>query len=424
MKVPRVIALPNGLRLVLAPRADAPTATALITVRAGSEYEAKEENGVSHFLEHLAFKGTARYPKPGQLAHELEGMGADTNAWTSEMSTSYYAKAQAGKADRLLEIVAELHLSPLLDAAEIERERGVVIEEIAMYEDMPSRRVHDLWSELLYGDQPAGRPVAGPKETVRRLTRAQIAGYRARRYRAPETVVSLAGGFDAARAARFVRERFGQLDARGAARKPRTREAQSAPALRLQKKASDQAHLVIGFRAFPIGHPSEPALSMLAAILGSGMSSRLFMRIREELGAAYYVNAWLDESADHGALGVSVGAGVDRVEEVTGAVLAEFGRLTDALVSPRELRRARDYRIGGLLMGLESSDAIAARHAADLMFRGRIVPVREEIGNMRAVTPEDIRRAARRVIRPEGLNLAAIGPDVREAHFRKLLRLG
>lgn len=424
MKQPRVFSLPNGLRVVLAPQADALTATAVVMVRAGSEYETREQNGVSHFLEHLVFKGTKRYPKVGQVSEVLEGMGAETNAWTAESHTAYWAKAQSGKAGKLLEVISELHLDPLLDASEIERERGVVIEEIAMYDDMPNRKVYDVWGSLLYGeDQPAGRPIAGPKENIRSLSREQITAYRAGRYRAPETVVSLAGGFDAAEVARFIRERFAGLDGRRAAPKPRTREVQARPGLKLVSRPGDQAHLVVGFRGFKLGDRREHALSLLATVLGGGMSSRLFKKIREELGAAYYVHAWNDVSVDHGALGVSVGANVGKAAEVVSAVMGEYARLADELVDAKELRRARDYQIGGFLMGLESSDAVATHHGTNLLLRGRVVPVRETLAAMRAVTPEDIRRVARSVIREDALNLAGIGPNFSDAQFRKLLKL-
>lgn len=423
MKQPRIVELKNGLKVVLAPQPGALTTTAAVMVRAGSEYETKEINGVSHFLEHLAFKGTKKYPGVGQVAEELERMGAVTNAWTAESHTAYWAKAQSGKAGKLIDIISELHLDPLLAAPEIEIERGVVIEEIAMYEDMPSSKVQEVWGELLYGDQPAGRPIAGPKENIRKLTRDQIAKYRASRYRAPETVVSIAGGFDVAEIGAFVKKRFASLDDRKAARKSKTVEKQSKPGVQVVKRAGDQAHLVMGFRAFKIGDKRDHTLSLLATVLGGGMSSRLFRRIRDELGAAYYVDAWTDSSVDHGSFGVSVGANIEKADEVVRSIMREFSRLTEELVSPRELARARDYQIGGFLMGMESSAAIATHYGSSLLLRGRVVPVKETVASIRAVTAEDIRRVARMVIKEETLNLAGIGPGLTEAHFRKLLRL-
>ena len=423
MKQPKVVTLPNGLRVMLAPNPDAPTATVLIMVDAGSEHERAEENGVSHFLEHLAFKGTGRHPLPGQVSHELESLGAENNAWTAESHTAYWAKVQSGKAQQILELVSELHLDPLIEEKEVENERGVIIEEIAMYEDRPQSKARDAWQALLYGDQPAGRPIGGTKVSVRGISRAMVADYRARRYRAPGTVVALAGGFDEKAALRFVRQAFAGVDARPAARKARTKETQAAPALRLVDRKSDQAHLILGFRAAKLGDPREHALATLATVLGQGASSRLFIRIREELGAAYYVSAWNDMSPDHGAFGVSVGASLGKVDEVVEAVMAEYRRLTTDLVTPSELRRARDFQIGTFLMGLESSDAIAAHHGEDLLLRGRVVPVRETVSGIRAVTAEDLRRVARKVIREEALNLAGIGPGLREARFKKLLRL-
>lgn len=423
MKSPRTFTLPNGLRVVLAPQEGAPTATALVMVRAGSEDEKAEENGVSHFLEHLAFKGSTKYPKPGEISHALESLGADNNAWTTEHHTAYWAKSQAGKAQDILEIVTELHLHPLLEPGEVDKERGVILEELAMVEDDPQRKVMDLWQEALYGSQPAGLPVGGTKASVKAITHKQVVDYRSRRYRAPQTVVAMAGGFDAAAAAKFIKAKFQEVDARPAVRKPKTREEQQKPGMLVRAKKSDQAHLALGFRAFPMGDKREAALQVLAAVLGNGMSSRLFMRIREELGAAYYVYAGADLSLDHGSLAVGVGASLGKVDVVISAIMDEFTRLTRELVSPRELARAKDYQIGMFLMGMESSHAIATHHASDLLLRGRVVPIRETVAAVRAVTAEDIRRVARSVVREDRLNLAGIGPDLDPARLRKLLRL-
>lgn len=423
MKKPKVIELANGLKVVLAPNPDAPTATALVVVRAGSEHETAQESGVSHFLEHLAFKGTGKHPLPSQISQELEGLGAENNAWTAESHTAYWAKAQSGKAQKILEIVSELYLDPLIDPKEIEKERGVILEELAMYEDLPQRKVNEVWTTLLYGDQPAGRSIGGSKTSIPGITREMVVDYRARRYRGPETVVSLAGGFDEKETARFITKRFSDLDARPAARKPKTIEKQSEPAMLFEKRPSDQAHLVMGVRAFPQNDPREYALGTLATVLGGGMSSRLFGRIREELGAAYYVSAWTDHSLDHGVLAVSVGANIGKTEQVVGAVMEEFKRVTTELISPKEMKRARDFQIGTFLMGLESSDAIATHNALDLVLRGRVVSPRETVAGIKAVTSEDIRRVARKVFRDANLNLAGIGPDLSEARFKKLLKL-
>lgn len=423
MRSPRVITLQNGLRIILAPQPEAPTATALVMVKAGSEHEAAQESGISHFLEHLAFKGSGAYPLPGQISHEIESLGAENNAWTTESHTAYWAKSQSGKIGRVLEIVSDLHLDPLLQAEEIGKERGVILEEIAMMADRPTSIVNDLMQALMHGDQPAGRPIVGTKESVKAITRAQIAAYRARRYRAPDTVVVVAGGFDVGAVSAFLRKRFAGLDARPAPRKARTREVQSGPAIRLLRKKTDQAHLQIAFRAAKLGDPLQQVLYTLATVLGGGSSSRLFTRVREEMGAAYYVSAWNEFSLDHGSLGVSVGASLRKAEEVVRVVLEECVRLTRELVPPREMRRARDYQIGTFLMGLESSDALASHYAHDVLLRGRVVPIRESIADMRAVTAEDVRRAARKFVHAEGLNLAGVGPDLDARAIRKLLEL-
>lgn len=421
MATSRLLTLPNGIRIVLAPEPTARTASIFVAVAAGSEYERKEENGVSHFLEHLMFKGTTSRSTPGAVAQALDGLGAEYNAATSQQWTAYYAKVRAARIAEAVDLITDLYRNPVLDPHEIDKERGVIIEEINMYADDPRRKVHDLFGELLYGDQPAGWDVAGPKEVIRTITPAAIRAYRDAHYRAGGTVIVVAGGFSSAAIRRQLIGLWRDMPALPAARKTRTKEVQRAPAVRVQYKASDQAHLVLGFRAFSMFDERRFTLRLLAHVLGGGMSSRLFYRIREELGAAYYVHADADLTLDHGALAIAIGADTAKVETVITAAAAEVRRLATDLVPPAELRRAREHLISGMVMGLETSDELASFYGLQELLAGERRSLNDVIAHLRAVTPAMLRKVARMVSTPQRTNLAIIGPYRRPDTFMRLI---
>lgn len=417
------VKLPNGLRVVLVPQRDALTATALILVEAGSEYEKKPQNGISHFLEHMMFKGTVNRPKPGMISLELDGLGAAYNAFTGQEYTGYWAKVQAGKLRRTIDLLADLYLNPIFEQKEIDKERGVIIEEINMYADDPPDHIQEIFYKLLYGDQPAGWSVAGKKEVIYKLNANDFKAYRAERYRAPGTVVVVAGAFDASAVLKQIKQLFSHLPRKPLAKKSKTKEAQRKPAIALEYKKSDQTHMLIGVRAFDMFDPRRHALQLMGHILGGGMSSRLFYRIREELGAAYYVRADADLAIDHGAFVVAVGADNHKATIVLQAVLNEFRKLAKGPVGEAELKKARDHLIGNFTMGLETSNSIANFYGSQEISRRQARPPRELIAKLRTVTAKEIQAAAKAIFRNKGLNIAIIGPYRSTAPFKKLLKI-
>ena len=417
------ITLKNGLRILLTPQPANLAATVLILVKAGSEYEVKEQNGVSHFLEHMMFKGTTDRPEPGMIAHELTALGAQFNAFTGEEYTGYYAKVQAEKLPKIIEIVSDLYLNPLFDEAEIEKERGVIIQEINMYEDdLPARAQRDF-SRLVYGDQPSGWDVGGEIPIIKRLARADFVAYRKRRYVMPGTVVVVAGKFNEAAVVAQIKKYFNALPRRTAPAKIKTVEKQSSPKIALHFKESDQAHLVLGFRAFDMFDERRYALRVLANLLGGGMSSRLFMRIREKMGAAYYIGAGADLSLDHGLLSISAGVYRKKIEPVVSAILEECATLRDIAVPDVELQKAKDHMLGGLILGLETSDDLASFYGGQEVLTGGVVSPELLTEKIKKVTARGIQDVARAVFKDEGLNLAVVGPYKNQAVFKKILRL-
>jgi predicted Zn-dependent peptidase len=415
------IILPNGLRLILAPEKSGTTATVLILVEAGSEYETKKQNGISHFLEHLVFKGTKKRPSPGMISSELDSLGAVYNAFTDQEYTGYWAKIQCGKVKEILEIVSDLYLNPIFNAAEIQKEKGVIIEEINLYEDMPMRRVHDLFTRLLYGDQPAGWDIAGEKNIVRSLSREDFINYRSKHYIAPATTVVVSGNFRESEVTKAVRQTFGHLPRRKKIVKPKTRESQKHPEIFLQHKKSDQTHLVLGVRAFPILDSRRWPLMVLANYLGGGMSSRLFQRVREELGAAYYVRAGVSLSIDHGVLAVSAGIDHRKMKEVLEAIIDECNKLKTNLISSGKLKKTKDHLVGNILVGLDTSDEVANFFGSQEIMTGKVATPEQIIKKIKSVTAEEIQEVAHFVFRNDRLNLAVIGPFKNKKHLRKSL---
>ena len=413
--------LKNGLRLILVPQKRF-AATALVLVEAGSEYETKRINGLSHFLEHLMFKGTAKRPRPGAIAEELDALGAEYNAFTSQEYTGYWAKAQREKLPQILELVSDLYLNPVFNNEEIDKERGVIIEEINMYEDTPMRRIHDIFGELLYGDQPAGWDVAGKKEIIRRITKENIVAYRDKHYVAGATVVVVAGDFDEAKITRLTENLFSGLGRGRKITKSKTKEKQSKPAVAVKFKESDQAHLVLGVRAFDIFDDRRHALQVLANVAGGGMSSRLFHRIREKLGAAYYIRAGADLLLDHGYFSVSAGVDHKKLEIVIKAILEELKRLADELVGADELKKAKDHLIGNFILGMETSDELAGFYGSQEILSQKLSKPSQVIDKIQRVTSDEVRRVARTIFKNDKLNLALIGPYRQTETFKKILR--
>lgn len=402
--------LPSGLRVILAPQPDNVAATALVLVEAGSKYETKKINGISHFLEHLCFKGTAQRPTAIVIASELESLGAVYNAFTGHEVTGYYAKVGASKINPALDIIADLYQSPVFDEAEFEKEKGVIIEEINLYEDTPTRKVQELFTELLYGDQPAGWPIGGLKKVIRSLKKQDILNYRSAHYVAKATTVVVAGAFKEKEMLERIKKLFVKTPANHKFSKLRTRESQKRPQTLVHFKESDQTHLVMGFRAFDRYDKRQYALEVLADILGGGMSSRLFQRIREELGAAYYVKAGTDLFTDHGYLSVSAGVDHRKLKEVIEAALGEFKRISSVLVTSKELDKSKNHLTGRAMLGLETSDALASFYGEQEIFKEKILTLREVIKKLEAVTAKDVLAVARAIMDDKKLNLALIGP--------------
>jgi len=423
MGKPKTKSFKNGLRYLPIVMKEQRTVTVLVLVETGSKYETKEKNGLAHFLEHMCFKGTTKRPGALIVAHELDGLGAEYNAFTGHEYTGYYVKVAARHLPQAIDVVADISIDPLFKADDIEREKGVIADEINMYEDLPMRKVADNFMTLLYGEQPAGWPIAGPKETIRTFTREDFVRYRKEHYVASATTVVIAGAFDPKKTEKLVKEKFAQIRTGKKSGKKKVVDKQTSPAITVEQKGSDQTHLILGVRSYPIGHSSRAALNVLAGVLGGGMSSRLFDRIRAKMGVGYYVRAGNDSFTDHGFLAASAGVDNTRVAEVITAILEEFARMKNELLSDEELTKVKDYIAGRLVLGLESSDELAEFYGFQEVLKREMRTPEEAIKEIRAVTAKDVRALTKKIFVTEHLNLALIGPIKDDVTLRDLLVL-
>ena len=422
MKFSKTI-LPNGLRLVTVPMKDNPTATVLVLVEAGSKYETKANNGVSHFLEHMCFKGTKKRPTPLAISHELDSIGAQYNAFTAQEFTGYFAKGQFGDRAQLLDVVSDIYLNSTLPAEAMEKERGVIIEEINMYEDIPQRQVADEFMALLYPEQPAGYSIAGTKEHIRAMKREDFLNYRKAHYLSQATVVVVAGNIDEEKVKKEVAEAFKNSPMGNKSSKPAVVEKQKKPALAIKEKKTDQTHFILGVRSFGIFDKRDIVLRLLAEVLGGGMSSRLFQKLREEMGVCYYVKADNDAFTDHGIFGVAAGVTPARLAEVVKAVLAEFQKLKKASVAVAELAKAKAHLIGSMFLSLESSDSLAEYYGFQEIFKKEIKNPAEIAEKIKAISAADLKNLAGEIFVESQLNLAVIGQNADKTELEKTLRL-
>jgi predicted Zn-dependent peptidase len=420
MKFKRTV-LPNGMRVITVNMADTPTVSVLVMVEAGSKYETKKISGLSHFLEHMCFKGTEKRPTALSISKELEAIGSQYNAFTSEEYTGYYAKAAAKHAYKILDVVSDLYLNQSFPEAEIQKEKGVIIEEINMYRDLPHRHVQELFMSLLYGDQPAGWGVAGTRETVQSMKREDFCNYHRDHYVASATTLIVAGNFDDKKMKQAIDKTFAKISAGKKSPKPKIKESQSKPAVLIERRKTDQSHIVIGVRAYPVGSGHMPTARILNAVLGAGMSSRLFQKLREEMGVGYYVRSSYDAFTDHGMLSVSIGCDVKRVPEVIKAILDELKRFKTELIPADELKKTQEYLLGSMLLGLESSDSIAEFYGYQEILNQPLRTPADIAKEIKSVTAQDIRTIAKKLFVDKYLNLAAVGPMPEDSQVKALL---
>jgi predicted Zn-dependent peptidase len=414
--------LKNGLRVITVPMKDNPTATVLVLVEAGSKYETKKINGLSHFLEHMCFKGTIKRPKAIDISKELDALGSQYNAFTAQEYTGYYAKSDAKHFKQIFDVVTDIYLNSTFPEVEMQKEKGVIIEEINMYEDMPNKHVQDLIMELLYGDQPAGWNIAGSKKNILNMKRDNFIKYKKAHYLPEATTIVVAGKVSEKEIMKEVKKVFEKIPRGRKVPKLKVKETQSKPQVLVNFKKTDQTHLVLGVRSLNLFNKKNAVLSVLAGVLGGGMSSRLFQKLREEMGVGYYVRAYNDAYTDHGFFQVSAGVDNKRINEVIKAVLLECKKLKTEKISLEELNKVKEFLIGNMKLSLESTDDIAGFYGLQELLKHKVEKAEKKANEIRKVTAGQIKSLANYIFKNNKLNLALIGPFKDKSKFLKILK--
>jgi predicted Zn-dependent peptidase len=414
--------LTGGARLVTAPLRERNSVSIALMFKVGSRYEAPEVAGVSHFVEHMVFKGSQGFPTAMAIAEAIEGIGGDLNAATDKELTMYWARVAGDQLETAINVLTDIVQRPLLDPDEAEKEREVILEELRMYLDSPADHVHTVFEEILWPSHPLGIDIAGTPESVGAITIETMRSHLRRHYLASDLLVAVAGNVDHVR----VRDHLERALALPAMEAPSfsPSPALQSGAVRLLDRPTEQAHLVVGARSVSYSDPDRYAVDLMTTILGGGMSSRLFQEIRERLGLAYDIHAFTGRLADSGSAGAYIGTEPAKAEDALGAVMKELHKLCTELVAEDELERAKNYIKGRLLLRLESTGAMATYLGEQHILTGEILEPAEVIAEIDAVTRDDVRRAASQTYAEQPLVLAAIAPNKDERRLGELIEWG
>ena len=409
--------LAGGARLLTAEMPDRASASVVLMFGVGSRFEPERLGGASHFIEHLLFKGTTRRPSAKEIAETIEGMGGVMNAWTDKEVTCYWARVPAERVELAIDVLLDVVSDSLFAKPDIERERMVILEELKMYLDQPQDYVHSLFDEVMWPDHPLGRDIIGTVETVSGLSRDDLVGYLKEHYGLPRLVIGVAGGVEAARVEEQITSRLALPRESDGAIGEGTPAALREATVRLFKKDTEQAHICLGTRALSYLDPDRYRLDLLNAILGEGMSSRLFLEIRERRGLAYDVHSFTSKHRDAGSYTVYLGVDPGKAEEAVRAVMGELESVASRPVPEAELVKAKEYMKGRLRLGLEGTNSLASWLCQQQLLTGRIRTVDEVVALIEEVTIEDVTRMAR-MVREQPVQLTVVGPFSSEEPFR------
>ncbi len=425
MKFPisRKIVLDNGLRVITVPMKGTNAVSVLFLFNTGSDYETKDINGISHFLEHLFFKGTNRRPTAKAVSKELDKFGADFNAFTEREFTGYFVTIDAEQVDVAFDVIADMLLNSKFLDEEIEKERDVVKEEIKMVRDNPSAYIsQELLPDFLYGDQPAGWSVAGPEENIDRITREELMSYRKRHYHARNSVLVVAGGITRQEIESKAQTFLGSVPEQEIQPKPRVVEKQRKPRNRIIFRDTDQTQVMLGFRAYNVfDGRNKYAERALSVIMGGNMSSRLFTEVREQRGLAYMIRTLTSFRTDRGSFVIKAGLNNGKVEEAIKIILNELRNVTAHGVTEEEVKDAKTFITGSAKLDLEESFEIAENFAVQELLEKKMDPIEETFKQIDRITRDDVVRVACEIFVPERLNLVILGPH-RSREFKRNIK--
>ena len=413
----RVHVLPGGARLVTEAMPERQSTSVVFMFAGGSRLEDDRLAGASHFIEHLFFKGTRRRPSSKEIADAIEGVGGFVNASTDKELTAYWTRVPSEHMALGFDVLFDIVSNSRLDASDVERERMVILEELRMYQDQPQDLVQNLFEELIWPGHALGRDIAGTERSVSQLTRGDILEYADAHYRLPNLVIGAAGTLDEREILEVVSGGLSLRRDPNALSLATTPGPLDGPRVLVKRRETEQAHISLGARAFSYLHPDRYALDLLNTVLGEGMSSRLFLNIRERLGLAYDVHSFTQKHRDTGYLGVYIGVDPKKAVDAVNAVMTELRSLSETEVAPEELARAKEFTKGRLRLELETTNGVAFWLTYQELLLGQINTIDEELALVEAVTAEDVKRVADEVLRGP-IQMAVIGPFARDSAFR------
>lgn len=425
MTKPRLHTLKNGMKTILIPQKGSASMTIFVMVKVGSRYETREINGVSHFIEHLMFKGTKKRPNTEILSRTLDQYGAEYNAFTGKDMTAYYIKMDAEKTPLAIDMLHDMLFHSKYDPVEIDRERGVILEEINMYEDNPRRHLGDILDEVFFPNSTLGWNIAGPRKVIQAVTRDQIIAYRDAYY-IPERMTVVVAGKIIPDLLPLLNRTFGSV------RSPKHRQDMEftvyqppdrlVDVLALQNKKTEQVQLGLSFYGIPMNDPDVPAATLLATMLGGSMSSRLFIQIRERLGLCYSIGADHECLQDVGVFSIRAGLDKKRMAEATSAIFKEIDKISHTRVTNDELRRAKDHIRGRNTLAFEDSATQADWYGRQWLFQHKLETMEEKIAKIEKVRPEQVQSVAKRIFRADRMASAVIGPFSKKIECQAMLK--
>ncbi len=415
--------LKNGLTLITAPLKETKAVTVLVLLPVGSRYESKNINGVSHFVEHLMFKGTKKRPTSLDITKELDSIGAEFNAFTAKDHTGYYIKAAAEHIELAFDILSDMLLNSVFDKAEIEKERGVIIEEINMYQDNPLMYLSDLFERTIFGDNNLGWMISGPKSVIKKVSRREILDYKNKHYKPSNIILTISGSFKKPQIEKLVKKYF---SSNGKNTKitnfPKVKINQIKPKVNIMFKKTEQVQLGLGLPAYSLHDKRMYPLYLMAVILGGNMSSRLFTTVREKYGLAYYIRTDISAYQDISAFLVQSGLDKEKTKKAISLILAELNKIKEEGVTDKELSSAKEFLKGKLVLGLEDSENVADWFGKQQLLLNKIYTPEQKLKKIFDVKKEQIQEVAKDLFKEQKLNLAMIGPFKDKGEFKKLLK--
>lgn len=413
--------LSNGLTVIEVPSSDAESVVVDFFIKTGSRSETEKENGISHFLEHFLFKGTKKYPSALAISSLIDSIGGEMNANTGKEHTQYYIKAASKHLPLIFEVLTDMIQNPLLDPVELEREKGVIVEEINMYKDTPMYEIENVLEQQMWPRDALGRDIAGTKETVTKFTAQMFRDYINRHYQTSNMILGVSGKYDSKKLQSLIAKHWSKYPKKRFHGWERAKDKQASTRFKVHFKETEQAHLALGFKGLAYGNKMAAAQSVLAAILGGGMSSRLFMEVRERRGLAYYVRSSPSPYQDTGVFTIGSGVQVGKIEEALKVIMAELDKIKTAPVDIKELQKAKEYIKGKTVLALEDNQVRLDWFLDRTAFYPKIQTPEEAFKKIDAVTAEDVKKISRELFQTKKMTLAIIGPYKSDKNFKKIL---